>query len=586
MNGKLDLSLARGLQLPGEAVARTFGVLGQRGSGKSNVAVVMAERMFDAGLHWVAIDPKGDWWGVRTSRDGKEPGLPVVIFGGAHADVPLEPTGGPLLADLVVDEHITCVLDVSEFTEGEKIRFLAGHGKAEGFAGRLYRRKNGEQDPTHLFLEECHDYIPQKPFRDQAKLVHVFGKLVTMGRTKGLGATLISQRSARVHKDVLTQVDSLIVLRTTGPQDRKVVKDWLEYHGQAKEVLESLPTLKDGQGWLWSPEWLGMMKKVQFYQRKTFDSGATPVQGRARRRPATLADVDLTAIKTQMAETIERAKADDPKELQGRIRQLERELAKLQREKPAAIIETVEVPVLTDDEVKRFEIALLDLRGFSEQSRMRADSLVKALDGIGANITNAMANIPTSPVPVTAVLPRPVPTAANMQPRHKTKRVPQGGEPNLKKCDRSILALLANYPEGCLIGKLALLSGYRNTGSFRTSLSTLRTVGFIEGNNQDVITITDAGLASAEFEELPSGRALIEYWTDHPRFKRCDRAILDYLVRIYPRGATIDVLAEGTGYENTGSFRTSLSTLRTAGVITGKNTEQMTVTEDLAAHIR
>ena len=115
------LKVADGLSLPLDAVTETFGILAARRAGKSNAAVVMAEEMFDAGLPWVAIDPKGDWWGIRSDGDGKKAGgLPIPIFGGLHGDVPLEPGAGALIADLVVDERLTCVLDVSGFERGRQ----------------------------------------------------------------------------------------------------------------------------------------------------------------------------------------------------------------------------------------------------------------------------------------------------------------------------------------------------------------------------------------------------------------------------------------------------------------------------------
>jgi DNA helicase HerA-like ATPase len=247
------LHLADNLSLPIEAITQTFGVLGMRGSGKSNAAVVLAEELFRVGLHWVAIDPKGDWWGVRSSMDGKDPGLPVVVFGGRHADVPLEPNSGPLVADMVIDQTMTCVIDLSEFTEGEKIRFLAGQGRDDGFAYRLYRRKSEDQPPTHLFLEEADDYLPQKAMRDKAKLLHDCTKLFLWGRSRGVGGTLITQRSARLHKDALSQIGTLVVFRTGDPRDQKAILDWVKYHGQSEEVMESLSGLGDGECWVWSP---------------------------------------------------------------------------------------------------------------------------------------------------------------------------------------------------------------------------------------------------------------------------------------------------------------------------------------------
>jgi hypothetical protein len=76
-------------------------------------------------LPWVAIDPKGDWWGLRSSADGKGDGLPIPIFGGLHGDMPLVPEAGKLIAELICDQNLTCVLDVSEFpSKAAQMRFL------------------------------------------------------------------------------------------------------------------------------------------------------------------------------------------------------------------------------------------------------------------------------------------------------------------------------------------------------------------------------------------------------------------------------------------------------------------------------
>ena len=95
------LDVSPDLQLPDSMVTGSIALLAVKGAGKSNAAVVLAEPMHRAGLPWVAIDPKGDWWGIRSSRDGKGPGLPVSVFGGLHGDLPLAPEAGVLIADRV-----------------------------------------------------------------------------------------------------------------------------------------------------------------------------------------------------------------------------------------------------------------------------------------------------------------------------------------------------------------------------------------------------------------------------------------------------------------------------------------------------
>jgi len=69
--------------------------VGLRGSGKTECGVVLAEEAVAHGVPVVAIDPTGVWYGMRSSRDGKGPGLPFYVFGGEHADVPLEPDRRP-----------------------------------------------------------------------------------------------------------------------------------------------------------------------------------------------------------------------------------------------------------------------------------------------------------------------------------------------------------------------------------------------------------------------------------------------------------------------------------------------------------
>lgn len=337
------LAVAEGFSLPDEIVTSSSAILAVKRAGKSNAAVVMAEAMYDAGLPWCAIDPKGDWWGVRSDADGDGPGLSVVIFGGLHGDLPLEPGAGAFIAELLAEQRITCVLDVSEFSKGEQIKFLTA------FAERLLKVN---RDALHLFLEEADEYIPQKVGPDEARLVGAIGKLVRRGGFRGIGTTLITQRSAVVNKDVLTQTETLYVLRTTSPQDRKAVKEWLEHQAVPEELLASLPGLDNGEAWVASPHVLKIdPTRVRFRRRRTFDSGATPVPGVARVQPKRLADVDLATVKDAMAESIERARANDPKVLQQEIAELRRQLA-AQPAPPPPEVERVEVPVLDPDQVR------------------------------------------------------------------------------------------------------------------------------------------------------------------------------------------------------------------------------------------
>lgn len=316
-----QLNISTTLSLPPDVVTQREAILAVSGAGKSNAARAMAEEFFAHKLPFVAVDPKGDWWGLRAGRDGSSKGgLDVVIFGGAHGDVPLERNGGAFVADLVTKERLSCIVDLKGFeSKAARKHFLWE------FAQRLYQKN---QDPLKLFLDEADDYLPQKPMKDELRLLSAFEDIVRRGRSLGLGVTLITQRSAVVSKNVLTQCETLYVLRTTGPQDVAAVEAWMKYHGADAKMLATLAKLDDGEAWVWSPHYLKKMERFRFRLSYTFDSGATPRNNRSgsKRKPATLSDVDVAAITAKMSETIERAAAEDPRRLQERIRELEKAL--------------------------------------------------------------------------------------------------------------------------------------------------------------------------------------------------------------------------------------------------------------------
>ncbi|MCA8951838.1 MAG: ATP-binding protein [Planctomycetes bacterium] len=519
-----------------------------RGAGKTNTARVMAEEMFAVGAPFVAIDPVGSWWGLRAGRDGKKGGLAVAVFGGRHGDVPLERGGGAIVADLVVEERLTCILDLSEFeSEAAKKDFLLD------FATRLYRKN---QEPLHLFLEEADDYVPQRPMRDEARLLRAWENIVRRGRARGLGMTLITQRSAVVHKNVLTQVGTLIAMRTMSPQDRAAIREWVASNGARNDLIESLPELESGEAWVWSPLFLGKTERVRMRRSRTFDSGATPkLKGRSR-TAATLAEVDLAAVKERMAATIESANAEDPRALRKEVARLNREIAEARK---TARVERVEVPVVDHQVLDSLRATALALDEVAQRvgadtrellSRLeRLQRTSWSIDSDNGQRRNGV-HLPRSPA---------VP-----------QRIDAAGGGKLGKCERAVLSVLAQHPEGCEAGKLTLLSGYRWSGTFRNALSNLRTSGLIEGENAGTMLLTVAGeRATPDVEQLPTGDDLFAYWHSHASIGKCERAILDALLAS-PQGLTGQDCAVAAGYEWSGTFRNGLSKLRTIGLIEGR----------------
>jgi hypothetical protein len=284
-----SLHMGPDLDLPLTAATESLAILAVKGAGKSNAAAVLAEEMFDEGIPWVVIDPKGDWWGVREAVDGSR-GLPVPVFGGQHGDLPLSAYSGRQVAQLIVERNLTCVLDVSWMDDDERPQFLADLGQD------LFALHQHHPSVRHLIVEEANEVLPQTGGTREMR--RAWTRIVCQGRQRGLGITLVSQRSALVNKNVLTQTGSLIVLRTTSPQDRAVIRGWVDFHSVGKELVDSLPELENGEAWIVAPFWLGRVDRVRLRRRWTFDSGATPLVVSSRRPQV---DVDLEELQRVLA---------------------------------------------------------------------------------------------------------------------------------------------------------------------------------------------------------------------------------------------------------------------------------------------
>jgi hypothetical protein len=239
---------------------------------------------------------------------------------------------------------------------------------------------------------------------------------------------------------------------------------------------------------------------------------------------------------------------------------LKREVTLAKKAQPETKVERVEVPVLQAE-----HIALV--QALQSQLHEVQTALIVAL---------GQAKNPR-------IDPKPIRSASEFRVTPKPVKRQSTGEADatLGKCERSILRVLACFEDGCTSGKLTLLSGYRYSGGFKNSLATLRVNGYMDGANTGVMTITDAGFSAlGDFEPLPQGADLAAYWLNHSSFGKCERAILQALLD-HPRGLNKDQLCEITDYEFSGGFKNSLSNLRTAGVIVGKNMETMRAHEDL-----
>ncbi|WP_152041317.1 ATP-binding protein [Salinigranum salinum] len=232
-------------------------ITGKSGSGKSNTASVVVEKLLSANFPVLVVDTDGEYYGLKEQFE--------ILHVGAdeECDIQVNPEHAEKIASLALEQNVPIILDVSGYLdEGEAKSLLLQTTR------HLFAKEKKLKKPFLMLVEECHEYIPEGGGMDETgKMLIKVGK---RGRKHGLGIVGISQRPADVKKDFITQCDWLVWHRLTWRNDTKVVNRIL-----GKEYSDAIEDMGDGEGFLVT-DWAEEVKRVQFRRKTTFDAGATP----------------------------------------------------------------------------------------------------------------------------------------------------------------------------------------------------------------------------------------------------------------------------------------------------------------------
>lgn len=562
------LKLANDLALPIEAVTQKFAFLGRTGGGKTYAAMKLCELFLEARAQVVALDPVGNWFGLRLAADGKRKGFSIPVFGGEQGDVPLEPQSGRLIAKLIVEKNFSAILDVSSFRKEQRKQF------ATDFAEELFHRKKTAKSAMHVFFEEAQLFVPQQSFDKDKRMLGAFEDLIRLGRNYGIGASLLSQRPQSVNKEVLNQTEILLAFQMTGPHERKAVAGWIQEKGFSENLNEILPSLEVGQAHIWSPQWLRVSKTIHVLKKQTYDASSTPEVGQAVVEPKELSPVDVEQLTVAMADVVKRADENDPKKLKAEILTLKRDLEKAQKNIPAAVaevttkIERVEVPVITDKQLERAQLSATTLTGFIEQMETVLSGVRKVRDDFLAGVNQVKGFKP--PVPVA----KPGPAGgvyAKFIKTDRPARVVSNGNGDLNKFQQEILNGLAEWE--CLgvarptRRQLAfMVEKSAKSSYFTNTVSSLKTSGYVDYPSGGLVALTDAGRENTAAEPPTS---LTEF---HDRIKTLlsafETQMFDAAVAHYPNALTRSELAQAVDKSEISSYFTNtVSGLKTKGIL-------------------
>jgi len=598
MSGRLHIS--GDLWLPTDAVTQTFAVYGGKGMGKSNFAAVLCEELYRLGLRFSVIDPMGVFWGLKHSGDGKGKGIEVLILGGRHGDLAVDPSAGAAVADLIVDEKISVIVDISRrpdgkmWSVGERIRFVTDYFR------RLYERQGEKSRPLIQILDEAGRFVPQMIPHGSPQIAACVGAIETAveeGRNVGLGVCLVTQRSARMNKSVSELAECMIAFRTVGPRSIGAIIDWFGEHvakERQHELIEKLRKLPVGEALIVSPGWLDFEGVAKIRMRETFDSSATPKAGKQRRASGKGTTIDLERFRTKMAEIAARVRDDDPKTLRARIAELLRERDSKKSwplYKPPEVVRKIE-PAIRKRELRILGKHVKFIREQTDRLDKIRDRLAQSQQVVVSTLDVFRARLSghgeTGRRPL---VERPEPKVTRTDRRTGSSPVAQiipdprkVGFPPMVRMDgeqkitpammRMLEALAYKHPEPLTRTRLAASAALTESGgTFTTYYPRLRSMGLIVENSGRT-ALTEAGfeLVKDKIGQHESPEQIRERWRNHRKMTPLMWRLVEAAMAEFPNGLSREGLAERSKIEvSGGTFTTYFPRLKRMGLLIEEN---------------
>lgn len=242
----------------------------------TNSSAVILEELLSNNLPMTVVDIEGEYWGLKERHD-------LVIIGkSANVDLEVDASNAAHFATYSVEQGISMILDLADYDTLEDMHdFLIAYFEALWVAVSKARR------PYFVVLEEAHEFIPQGANTPIKKLLTTFA---LRGRKRGVGMIIISQRSAKVEKSVLTQASFVFLHKVVHPTDLKVYQDILPL--PARIVEERVGALAKGDALVLVNH---KVHTAHIRRRHTYHAGATPELDATQRTHLRRADDNLLA---------------------------------------------------------------------------------------------------------------------------------------------------------------------------------------------------------------------------------------------------------------------------------------------------
>ena len=495
------------------------------GAGKSWAIRRLLEQTHGRVQHLV-LDPEDEFHTLRERFD-------YVLAARHGADCIADPRHATLLARKLLELNASAVIGLHELKAHDRVRFVRGFLEALIDAPRSMWR------PALVVIDEAHVFCPQ---HGQAESSGAVIDLMTRGRKRGLCGVLATQRISKLHKDAAAEANNKLVGRCALDVDMKRAADELGFSG--REEQHALRTLPPGEFFAFGPALAESVTRMRVGTVAT----THPKVG-ARSAPVPAARETVRAVLAQLADLPREAEeeARTVESLGRRVRELEAELRKARAGAPdPEAIERARAAGVADGR-REAERRLQDLRG-------RARIALRALDECAGKVRDLCLSVAEADdaeaVPTvrssssSVVLRRPTPPRQVSRLGAETVATGNG---HLPEGERLILTAAVQHPDGVTREQASILAGYKRS-TRDAYIQRLGAKGYVEVRGELVVA-TEDGIAALgpDFEPLPTGTALRDYWMD--RLPGGEREVFRVVVDAHPGAVDREAVSDATGYK-------------------------------------
>lgn len=508
------------------------------GGGKSHATRRIIERFVGVVPQFI-IDTEGEFFSLRQK-------FPDFILIGKDQAIIADPKSAGMLSHKLLEERVSCIIDVLEMTPEARDEFV------KNFIQAMISAPRSLWLPTLLTVDEAQVYAPEKGDSIVAKTMQ---DAAFRFRKRHFGMIFATPRISDFSKAVASTCRNRLVGLATQDIDMKRAAADIGFTN--KEDIMSLRDLDPGEFYGHGPAFSKAVIKIKIGKTLTQHGDSTSVNARVA-KPSLKVQRALEILATVPVVAAEEAKTNA---------QLKAELAIANRQivglkigqnitKEIQVIDqnAMEKALLTRDAEwtriihgwKDFAFGILEATEKFKKMPMPALS-PKPIDARGKPLPSFMPRaIKRTPADIDpGSVKEPLPRVDSIDSRDYSASVMNKGE-------KVILSAIAGSPEGVSTEDIAILTAYKNTMRNEYTKKLIAR-GFVE-NRMGLYVATAEGIEAlgSDYELLPTGSALQEYWSQ--KLSGGEKKIFDILLSSIGYSLSKSQISALSGYKGTMTY--------------------------------